>query len=658
MPALLLPVFFFLGATIASASDWTGVWTGDLILSGKGHEIELVLEHGEQLSGKFKIDEDVAGLRLENASVDGDRISFECWTSGHRITLKGERSKGAIRGQFVVVHGDERRAGEWRVTWSDRDVPNPPQGALAKWAGVWSGATMQGFQRSQVTLVLEAKQDRTLAGYLRPQDANRIPLETVTVDDDRLTVQLLVDGSTVLLKGMLTQDSIVGRFTMIGGSGDGLSGMWRVGRMGSWREKTLPAIPKDQPIGELTTYEQEIFLPFYAREETDFKIARTYYVAANVPGASNDNNGIYPDYRGGKDGPFKDFNSWDVRSRLLDADDGVKMVVREGTYIIEKLGEDGIVIDGRGDEFHPVVLSGYPGERAVLTATGTVNVPVQVDGRYGIVENLVIASDREVNYDIIVTGDNSIVRHCVFFGPVHEDCVKITSQADHCFLFNNDISGYGSQCVDNFGTNILFRKNHVHHAGNWKANAFGTKGGTRHVVVAANVFHDLSGGINFGGTGKLEIFRKDREGNLLHATTDSVAVNNIFYNIVGPAVDFQSSLNGVFEGNTVFDSAAGFRVGLAPEQFEDEWKDLVVGLPATQGTIIRDNHLANISGDAVFLVEERVKEGLVAEGNTYYTDGEPVFCVGQRKLTLEEFRRELGVEQNSHVKSAGAFETR
>ena len=65
----------------------------------------------------------------------------------------------------------------------------------------------------------------------------------------------------------------------------------------------------------------------------------------------------------------------------------------------------------------------------------------------------------------------------------------------------------------------------------------------------------------------------------------------------------------------------------------------------------------HVPGDAMFLVEERAREGLVADGNTYYTDGEPVFLLGRRKLTLEGFRRELGAEKHSEVKPAGAFGT-
>lgn len=643
---------YLLVAPSATADIATSVWNGRLTLDGSGHEIELVLEHGRQSSGNLKIDEDTTGLRLQNVSIEGDRVSFECWTSGHRIALVGMRTRKTINGHFIITRGAEKRQGTWRVTRADKRARPAPQGALAKWTGIWAGATMVGFERGKITLFLETTDSGTLGGHLRPQEEKRLPLRTVTVEGDRITIELSVDEAAVSLEGTRTEDSIVGRFTLTGGEGNDLSGVWRVGRMGSWREKTLPTIPKPQSIGELTEHEMKVFLPFYAREEKDFTIARTYYVAANVEGASNENNGLYPDHRGGKDGPFKDLNDWNVRGKLFGPDDGVRVVVREGTYVIENIGEDGVVLNGKGDEFHPVILSGYPGERVVFTSDGTVNVPIQIHGRHGILENLVVASDREVKYNTIVTGDNTIVRNCVFVGPVHEDCIKIGDQADRCFLFNNDISGYGSQCVDNFGMNILFRKNHVHHAGNWKANAVGTKGGTRNVVVASNVFHDLSGGISFGGTGNLELYRRDREGNLLHATTDAVAVNNTFYRIMGPAVDFQSCLNGIFEGNTIRDSAAGFRVGLAPGQFEGEWKQLVIGLPATRGTVIRNNCVTGIAGDTMFLVEQRAREGLVANGNTYYTDGEPDFYLGQRKLTLEEFRRELGVEKDSEVKPA------
>ncbi|MHC4607236.1 MAG: hypothetical protein ACYTAF_09950, partial [Planctomycetota bacterium] len=113
--------------------------------------------------------------------------------------------------------------------------------------------------------------------------------------------------------------------------------------------------------------------------------------------------------------------------------------------------------------------------------------------------------------------------------------------------------------------------------------------------------------------------------------------------------------NGVFEGNTIHDTAAGFRVGIDPELLGSEWGKYIAPLPVTRGTVIRNNRLANISGDAVFLVEERARKGLVSDGNTYFTDGAPVFLLGRKKLTIAEFRDELGVEKNSEVKPAGAF---
>ena len=58
--------------------------------------------------------------------------------------------------------------------------------------------------------------------------------------------------------------------------------------------------------------------PFFTR--STFSIARTLYVATNEPGASNSNNGKFPTYRGGLDGPFKDLNSTVVRQALACSD--------------------------------------------------------------------------------------------------------------------------------------------------------------------------------------------------------------------------------------------------------------------------------------------------------------------------------------------------
>ena len=44
-----------------------------------------------------------------------------------------------------------------------------------------------------------------------------------------------------------------------------------------------------------------------------------------------------------------------------------------------------------------------------------------------------------------------------------------------------------------------------------------------------------------------------------------------------------------------------------------------------------------------------------SDGNTYYSDGAPVFLLDKKKLSLSEFRAEMNVGKNSAVKPAGDF---
>ncbi len=61
----------------AAADNCTGVWTGQLTLDGKGHEIQFVLKHQEELSGNLQIEEDSAGLRSTSspASMAFSRVT-------------------------------------------------------------------------------------------------------------------------------------------------------------------------------------------------------------------------------------------------------------------------------------------------------------------------------------------------------------------------------------------------------------------------------------------------------------------------------------------------------------------------------------------------------------------------------------------------------
>jgi len=81
-----------------------------------------------------------------------------------------------------------------------------------------------------------------------------------------------------------------------------------------------------------------------------------YFVAANDPGASNDNNGLSPVYRGGRDGP------WLTIQRAADSmTAGDVAYIRGGTYY-----ESGISFAHGGTPGAPVTLANYQSEEVFI----------------------------------------------------------------------------------------------------------------------------------------------------------------------------------------------------------------------------------------------------------------------------------------------------
>src|SRR3989344_1215975 len=323
-------------------------------------------------------------------------------------------------------------------------------------------------------------------------------------------------------------------------------------------------------------------LPFYTRLDSQFVISKTYYVATNQPGASNTNNGLYPTYQGGVNGPFKDLNDPVIRN-LLSGSQGVKMIIRQGTYVLQEMNEGGVdsstggtglTLNGSGDEFHPVILTSYPGETAILD--GGENIPwdqirrivagqetynikirqvVNLAGQYNIVENLTIRYG--FSHNIQSTAKNSVIRNNIFLGA-YEDSLKVTEAVDGLSIYNNNISGFSSQAVDHFGgNNVIIENNDIHDPGldpvtnQIEANAIGTKGGASGVLVRGNKNHDfntnLQPAIVLGGTGTLSIFKKDASGNLLHSSSNELVTGNTIYNYRGPAISILACKNCTVE---------------------------------------------------------------------------------------------------------------
>jgi hypothetical protein len=442
--------------------------------------------------------------------------------------------------------------------------------------------------------------------------------------------------------------------------------------------------------------------PFFTRPDSQFVIARTYYVAANEPGASNSNNGLYPTYLGGKNGPFRDLNDVKVRA-LLQGSDGVRMVIRQGVYKLAEINEGGVdlpgggtglTLVGSGDEYHPIILTGYPGESAVLDGgerlpwdfllklgqgQASYNVGIRqvvtLAGRYTIVQNLTIRDG--FRHNVQATGVYAVVRNNTLIGA-YEDSIKIVAGADYGLIQKNDISGFVSQAVDHFGGNQwIIDGNDMHHPGpdpvtnDVEANAIGTKGGVTGVLVTNNRIHDfntnLVPAIVLGGTGNLEPFKKDAQGKLLHSAAEMTVRGNLIYNYRGPATNVLSCRNCTIEGNTVYSSLALSMLGVTEDQYQSEW---VKGLPPSANVVIRNNAFAGNIGSPTGVCASRatikvgttcyvnyiptareVSQGFLSDGNTYYMDTQPLFVypVGgkMQNRTLSQFQSDFRTDYSS-----------
>lgn len=452
-------------------------------------------------------------------------------------------------------------------------------------------------------------------------------------------------------------------------------------------------------------------IPFYTRADSEFSIADTYYVAINEPGASNANNGRYPTYRGGRNGPFRDLNDARIRS-LLQSSDGVRMVIRGGVYTLAEINEGGVdlpgggtglTLVGRGDEWHPVILTGYPGETAVLDGgerpswdfvrrlaigRATYNIGIRqvvsTAGRYTIVENLTIRDG--FRHNVQATGQYSIIRNNTLRGA-YEDSIKIVGGADYGLIQRNDIAGFASQAVDHFGGNQwIIDGNDIHDPGpdpvtdDIEANAIGTKGGVSGVLVTGNRIHDfdtnLVPAIVLGGTGNLSVFKKDPAGRLLPSASDELVTGNTIANYRGPATSVLSCRNCAIEGNTIVGAVGLSMIGLPDDQYQSVW---VNGLPPSSNLTVRNNFVAGNNGNPATACKSRttiqtgttcyvtyipssreIANGFVSDGNTYYSDTPILFVYLAGGLvqarTWRQFQSDFRTDYRSSLRSLSSFQ--
>jgi hypothetical protein len=392
-----------------------------------------------------------------------------------------------------------------------------------------------------------------------------------------------------------------------------------------------------------------------------------------------------------------------VRAVLLDQSDGVRMVLRAGTYRMRCLGNEcdsGLVLRGRGDEFHPVVLTAYPGETAVIDggerlpderlralAAGRdtydiqIRQVVQLEGRYNIVENVHIKDGFRHNIQVL-DSKYSVIRGTTLVGA-YEDSIKININADYGYVADNDISGFVSQAIDHIGSNNwIVKRNDMHDPaphprdGRIVGNAVTVKGGNANILIVGNRVHDFDTDVEsqsafaFGASGKRDGLKKDAQHNLLPVRSAAVMENEIT-NFKGRAVHFLACHNCVVAGNRISHTFAAFGIG-QKQEIRDGDREIDT-LPPSRGAVIRSNHVAinelacpqkaelfrlGVACLAFFVYNEADAEGLVSEDNVYYADGPFPFAYISDTIHLythAEFQQRTGTDRTSRLRPLAEF---
>ena len=423
--------------------------------------------------------------------------------------------------------------------------------------------------------------------------------------------------------------------------------------------------------------------PFFTR--STFSIARTLYVAVNEPGASNSNNGKFPTYRGGLDGPFKDLNATVLRQALANTNNGLRVYIRAGTY---RAPDGGLRIRGGGTAATPIIVAGYPGDarpivdggeclpfdKVLAIAAGEqaytpkVESTIKLDGRYGIVEDLQIHCG--FRYNVFARGLHNIIRRNIIRGA-YEDSIKNTAGADYGLLADNDIAGFVSQGLDHFGANHwLVTRNVIHdpgldpNSGIVVGNGITVKGAARNVVITRNTVRRFltnpdQGAITLGAPAALDLMPLDGSGNVVAAAQDAIAMGNTVEEFTGAAFSVQACKNCVVSANTVDRTLGVLKIGIA-EETRNESLDSAL-LPYSSGLIARSNNARFTTVDcggslylgqscyAIFVVNSQETVGMTMTQNTYYSDDMPFFVYDWGMMDLKGLQTLTGAEVASTI---------
>ena len=319
----------------------------------------------------------------------------------------------------------------------------------------------------------------------------------------------------------------------------------------------------------------------------------TYYVSQNEEGATNENNGLYPYYKGEINGPFKDLN---FNKEKLPKNKPFKIMLREGIY---KIPLNGLHIYQSGNEKEYILITNFPNEEVVIDGDNK-EIALKLDGNYIKIENLEIRNSKI--YNIQVKSKNIEIKNNMIHGSF-EDNIKILSSSSRVLIENNEIYDFGKEGIDVFGSDVSINNNFIHSSkksliGNKEAHCFLAKGGSEDVIFSNNMCEDVDsdwgGAVMLGGLSGTNYTKKDHLGNFYPQGRNIKATKNKFSNIRGGAVSFIECINCSFTENTINDAYWGIKLVSGPN-FD------------TKDAIISKNDFKIVNNGIIAVIEEPTK---------------------------------------------------
>lgn len=417
-------------------------------------------------------------------------------------------------------------------------------------------------------------------------------------------------------------------------------------------------------------------IPFHFQSLLDYDpTGAVYYIAQNAPGASNDNDGLSPDYEGEGQGPWLDFAA--AKQHGVTLNPGDALVIRGGVYSI---GGQTISLSMSGAEGAPIKIMAYPGEAAVIQGgfdpgdwqdalndlesaeaqelASYKDMPlVRIGGDYLIVQGLTLRGCYVVC--VLLKGDHNILAENTIEGSL-EDGVKTTQPSQDNLILGNEFFAFGDQAIDIWGARHTFIiSNEFHHSDEslpWGVgNPLWTKGDSHFIYLFDNYFHDLtvkSHALNLGGCCWNNWLTpiEDENGELRPVATHIFAYNNTFERIAIAAgtpapypgvIGVEGCRDCLISDNLILDSGDAFGIHATVTETQ---RVTAQNIAVQNNTVARSKsgRLYNLVYDAgVFLGE-----------NTYYLDEAATVRIGRNEMSFADFQA-AGYDVNSRLHPAG-----